>query len=163
MRKSSGYGIAHDLVTAHVCVEYFLPPWHPIIVPTDNPFLLALVWGIVATWWVGLFLGIPLAVVCRFGRKPKLTVTDAARPILVLLVILYIASMLLGALGYTVCLMELRLIPPYLETVIASDRLALFQFNLFAHETVYWLGTVGGIVLMYRLWKKRKTLAYVAG
>jgi len=24
------YGIAHDFVTAHVCVEYFLPPVHPI-------------------------------------------------------------------------------------------------------------------------------------
>ena len=65
------YGIAHDLITAHVCVEYFLPPVHPVIVSTTNPILLALIWGIIATWWVGLFLGFPLAVVCRFGSKPN--------------------------------------------------------------------------------------------
>jgi hypothetical protein len=59
-----GYGILHDLVTAHVCVEYFTE-WHPQMVSSRNPVVLALVWGVVATWWVGALLGVLLAVVAR--------------------------------------------------------------------------------------------------
>jgi len=157
------YGIAHDLVTAHVCVEYFLPPIHPIIVPTDNPFLLALVWGVIATWWVGLFLGIALAFVCRFGSKPKLTVNNVVRPVLVLLAILYAASILFGIVGYVAGQMGWAwLLPPFADAVV-PERHALFLFNLWAHSAAYLLGVVGGLVLMFRLWKKRKNLAHSPG
>lgn len=44
------YGILHDQVTARVCVEYFTIG-HPKIFPTTSPTLLAIGWGIVATWW----------------------------------------------------------------------------------------------------------------
>ena len=47
--------------------------------------LLALGWGVLATWWVGLALGIYLAVACRVGRRPKLTAGDLVRPLGVLL------------------------------------------------------------------------------
>ena len=50
------YGIIHDQVTARVCVEYFTIG-HPPIFGTDNPTLLRIGWGIVATWWVGLLFG----------------------------------------------------------------------------------------------------------
>jgi len=153
------YGIAHDLVTTQVCIEYFLPPVHPMIVPTANPFLLALTWGIVATWWVGLLLGVPLVAVCRFGRKPKLSVKEIVSPVLFMLLILYVASMLLGMVGYIAKQMGLRLIPPYFETIIAPERFSQFQFALFAHNAAYLFGTIGGFVLMFRLWKKRQTLA----
>ena len=154
------YGIAHNLVTAHICVEYFLPPVHPMIVPTDNPLLLALIWGVVATWWVGLFLGIALAVVCRLGSKPKLTIKDVVRPILVLLVVLYIFSMLLGVIGYNAGRMETKFLallctlPRYHE--IAPERYSPFLFNVLAHTAAYLFGAIGGLVLMLRLWKKRQ-------
>ena len=51
------YGILHDQVTAHICVEYFSIA-HPPVFTTNSPFLLALGWGIIATWWVGLPLGL---------------------------------------------------------------------------------------------------------
>jgi len=158
------YGIAHNLVTAHICVEYFLPPIHPMIVPTNNPFLLALIWGIVATWWVGLFLGIALAFVCRFGSRPKLTVKNVVCPILILLVVLYVVAMSLGAIGYiagrmgTVLLVFLYTLPRYHE--IVPELYAPLLFNILAHNAAYLLGAVGGLVLMFRLWKKRRTLAF---
>ena len=65
------YEIAHDQVTARVCVEYFTIG-HPPLIPSESPTLLALAWGVVATWWVGLPLGIMLAVAARAGRRPKL-------------------------------------------------------------------------------------------
>src|SRR5262249_11114159 len=64
------YGIAHDNVTARVCVEYFTIGHVPIF-GTENPTLLALGWGVLATWWVGLGLGLLLALACRRGRRPK--------------------------------------------------------------------------------------------
>ena len=47
------YSILHDQVTARVCVEYFTVG-HPRIFPTESPTLLAIGWGIVATWWFAL-------------------------------------------------------------------------------------------------------------
>ena len=69
------YGILHDQVTAHLCVEYFTIA-HPPVFPTESPFWLAIGWGIIATWWVGLRLGVLLAVAARFGAKPE---TDPRR------------------------------------------------------------------------------------
>ncbi|MBV8223051.1 MAG: hypothetical protein JO293_06785, partial [Candidatus Eremiobacteraeota bacterium] len=61
------YGELHDQITARVCVEYFTIG-HPPLFPTDDPTLLGLGWGVVATWWVGLVLGAGLAVAARAGR-----------------------------------------------------------------------------------------------
>ena len=48
-------GIAIDLVTANVAVEYFTVH-HPHVVESDSPWVMALVWGIGASWWCGLIL-----------------------------------------------------------------------------------------------------------
>lgn len=46
------YGIAHDQITARVCVEYFTIGHLPVF-KTTSPTLLALGWGVLATWWLG--------------------------------------------------------------------------------------------------------------
>ena len=81
------YGILHDQVTARICVEYFTIG-HPPVFPTTSPTLLALGWGILATWWVGLPLGILLAIAARAGSRPRLTAAQLRRPILTLLVVM---------------------------------------------------------------------------
>jgi hypothetical protein len=45
------YGIIHDQVTAPICVESFTIG-NPQIVPIDDPTVLDLLWGVIATWWV---------------------------------------------------------------------------------------------------------------
>ena len=60
------YGIVHDQITARVCVEYFTIG-HPDIFGTDSPTLLAFGWGIVATWWAGVLIGVPLAFTSLLG------------------------------------------------------------------------------------------------
>jgi len=64
------YGILQDLVTAHVCLEYF-SVFHGT--PEGGPVAQALHWGVVATWWVGLPLGWVLALAARVGPWPKRT------------------------------------------------------------------------------------------
>ncbi|MFZ0335817.1 MAG: hypothetical protein WAL69_16905, partial [Candidatus Acidiferrales bacterium] len=50
------YGIVHDQVTIRVCPEYFTVA-HPHIFRTGSLTLIALGWGVVATWWAGLAAG----------------------------------------------------------------------------------------------------------
>src|SRR3954464_5056776 len=81
------YGIVHDQITARVCVEYFTVG-HPPVFGTDDPTLLGIGWGILATWWVGLLLGVPLAIVSRVGSRHKRTVGSLLRPIVGLLTVM---------------------------------------------------------------------------
>lgn len=48
-------GVAIDLVTANVAVEYFTVH-HPHVVDSESPWVMALVWGVGASWWAGLAL-----------------------------------------------------------------------------------------------------------
>ena len=81
------YGILHDQVTARVCVEYFTIG-HPPVFATNSPTLLGLGWGIIATWWAGLLLGVPLAIAARAGRRPKRGVLSLMNPIFRLLLVM---------------------------------------------------------------------------
>ena len=74
------YGILHDQITARVCVEYFTIG-HPPVFETDDPTLLGLGWGVIATWWAGLLIGVPLAIAARVGSRPKRSVGTLFRPI----------------------------------------------------------------------------------
>src|ERR1039457_3262554 len=78
------YGIVHDQITARICVEYFTIG-HPPIFGTNSPTLLGIGWGVIATWWVGMILGEPLAIVSRCGNRPTLSARRLIHPILILL------------------------------------------------------------------------------
>jgi hypothetical protein len=56
----AGYGIVHDQITARICIEYFTV-FHPPVFRTENPTLLGLGWGVIATWWLGAIMGVLLA------------------------------------------------------------------------------------------------------
>src|SRR3954449_4153763 len=93
------YGIIHDQITARICVEYFTIG-HPPVFDTESPTLLGLGWGVIATWWVGLILGIPLAIAARAGRRPQRSAAELIRPILVLLACMAVTALLAGVVGH---------------------------------------------------------------
>jgi hypothetical protein len=145
------YGILHDQVTAHVCVEYFSVA-HPDIFHTQSPFLLALGWGVVATWWVGLPLGTFAAIAARMGSPPRLALADLRPMILWLLVGMASCATTAGLYGaYGTAHGWLR--PPsewYL--VIPKSKWAPFTSDAYAHLASYASGIVGGIgVIAYIL------------
>src|SRR5262249_42503451 len=98
-----GYGILHDQVTARICVEYFTIG-HPPVFGTDDPTLLGLGWGVIATWWVGLILGVPLSIAARAGNRPKVGIRDLLRPIGVMLLVMIAGALFAGILGYVLAL-----------------------------------------------------------
>src|SRR5258705_9772894 len=94
-----GYGIVHDQITARICVEYFTVG-HPPLISSTSPTLLALAWGVAATWWVGLPLGLGLAVAARAGTRPKVGAAAVAPSVLVLLGIMASCALMAGLTGY---------------------------------------------------------------
>ena len=113
------YGILHDQVTAHLCVEYFTIG-HPPVFPTRSPFLLARGWGVIATWWLALPLGLLLAVAARVGPEPRLTFGEARSLVLKLLVVMACSALLAGAMAAALPLFGVSPVP-FEETAWMSD------------------------------------------
>lgn len=148
------YGVAHDQVTARICVEYFTIG-HPPLFPTQSPTLLALGWGVVATWWVGLPLGILLAVASRAGQRSKLKWVDLRRPILRLLLMMASCAFVAGVVGGVLARQhDIWMIGP-LATRVPKDRQELFLIDLWAHSASYAAGIIGGLVLATWTWRHR--------
>lgn len=148
------YGVVHDQVTARVCVEYFTIG-HPPIFPTDSPTLLALGWGIIATWWVGLPLGLLLAIAARVGTRPKLSARDLRRPIAYLLVTMASCALVSGVLGGVLARRGAIWLAPPLSTRVPNSAHVRFLADLWAHSASYLVGMVGGLVLVVWTWIRR--------
>ena len=148
------YGIAHDQVTTRVCLEYFTV-FHAPVFGTESPTLLAFGWGVIATWWMGLFLGFPLALAARAGRRPKWTARQLVRPIAVLLATMAVLSLIAGILGYLVATRGWIRMPPYWAERIPRDRHTRFLADLAAHNMAYASGFVGGWVVCGWVWWRR--------
>lgn len=63
------YGVVHDQITIRISAPYLMD-WHPEIIESRDPTLIALAWGVVATWWFGLILGSVLAGAATLGKSP---------------------------------------------------------------------------------------------
>lgn len=151
------YGIVHDQITARVCVEYFTIG-HPqvLTVPTDSPTVLGFVWGVIATWWVGLGLGVPLALAARVGARPKKSVRQLIRPLFVLMAVAGMLALCAGIVGYVAASRDWVALYGPLGRRVPQEAHARFIADLFAHNMSYAIGALGGIVLIVRTWRSRR-------
>ncbi len=62
-------GLALDVVTANVAVEYFTV-YHPYVVDSQSPWVMAGIWGIIASWWFGAIVGLILAWINHWRAVP---------------------------------------------------------------------------------------------
>jgi hypothetical protein len=153
------YGIAHDQVTARVCVEYFTIG-HPPVFGTDDPTLLGIGWGIIATWWVGLFLGVPLAVVARAGSRPKRSVGSLVLPVGWLLAVMAMFALASGLTGWLLARSGTIFLVGPIANELPTDRHAPFLADLWAHSASYLVGLVGGIFVMVYVWRSRESRSH---
>ena len=148
------YGIVHDQITVRICLEYFTIG-HPPIFSTSSPTLLALAWGVVATWWVGLILGLGLATASRVGVRRPIEARELVRPIGTLLAVMAVGALLSGGLVAVLAARgNLSLWEP-LASLIPAESHNGFLTDLGAHSASYLIGGVGGLVLMFRVWHRR--------
>jgi hypothetical protein len=148
------YGILHDQVTVRICLEYFTV-FHPPIFPTQSPTLLALGWGVVATWWVGLFLGLLLALAARAGSRPKLCAIALIRPISQLLVVMACCALIAGATGFFLASSDVVEKPLWMGPALFTCSYPRLMADWFAHNASYASGLLGGIVLCVLQYRRR--------
>jgi hypothetical protein len=142
------YGIIHDQVTTRVCIEYFTIA-HPRLIRSESPTILGLFWGVVATWWVGLGLGLPLAMASRIGSWPKLDWTHHRSGISRLL-------MMMAVLAFSAALLvwlNTRSNDPRVLADLTGNRISPHLRSRFlaawaAHLTSYGVGFLGGLTLI---------------
>lgn len=148
------YGIIHDQFTAHICVEYFSIA-HPTILPLKSPALLAIQWGILATWWVGAALGLCLASSARLGPRLQKPAAQLVKPVISLLLGMALASLVAGIVGYSLAVTHKIALTGFLEWAIPRTKHARFMADWWAHSAAYLVGIVGGLILCGRTYSSR--------
>ena len=150
------YGIAHDQITARICLEYFTV-FHPPVFRTESPTLLGIGWGIIATWWVGAFLGLLLAVSSRFGSQPKVHAADLAPRIAALLCLMAACALLSGFGGFAWARGQTP--PVSWIRPSSSCSYARFMADAWAHSASYLSGFVGGLwICAHTIWQRMHAL-----
>lgn len=140
------YGVAHDMITAHVCVEYFTV-MHPRIIDSESPVALAIAWGVVATWWAGLVAGLLVSACARIGRWPKLPPARVLGWMLRLLPVMAAGAAIAGLIGYAAAYLDLiRLIPRFRAGVGAASENRALAVGA-AHIASYLFGAIGSLVI----------------
>ncbi len=153
-----GYGIVHDMVTARISIEYFTIG-HPPLFETDDPTPHALAWGVIATWWVGLMLGIPLAIAARRGRRRKVSARQLVRPICVLLLVMALCAALCAAIGHFGAQRGWFVLYGGLRELVQAEKQVAFLTAGGAHGASYLVGFLGGLVLIVMTWRRRAAMA----
>jgi hypothetical protein len=154
------YGVLHDQVTARVCVEYFTIG-HPPLIPSASPTLLALAWGIVATWWVALPMGVALASSARLGERRPVSARQLIKPIATLLVSMGCVALIAGVTGYALAARHLIVPNEWVLLNISQAKQAAFMGDWWAHSASYFSGFLGAIVLCAYVWRSRKAVGTV--
>jgi hypothetical protein len=153
------YGLVMDQFTVRICLEYFTVAHPPVpFIPAHSPTLLALFWGVAATWWVGLLLGVPLALACRAGSPPRLEPRYVVRPLTVLLLVMGVCTLAAGSTGYILALQNV-VSPADFGIHIPEAARAGFVADAFAHLAAYAGGFIGGIVITILTVHRRRLAA----
>jgi hypothetical protein len=151
------FGILHDQVTARVCLEYFTVA-HARLIVSESPTLVGLVWGVAATWWAGLAVGLWLAATAQEGDAPRLTARDFVRPAAYLFGAMAAASALGGTLGYVLAQRGAISIGPEFASRVPAVRQALFMADVWAHISAYAAGFAGTVVVDRWVRRRRSQL-----
>ncbi len=149
------YGIVHCLTSAHVCVEYFtVLPRNPYA--TSSPLALGVIWGIVGFWWIGLLLGLLLAIASRCGRRPPRTAWSLIQPLAKHFILTGIFAVLSGIVGYVYGFVGFVRLLPHLVNQLEFGRHADLIACLWSHRVAYLFQFVGATVLMFVIWRSRR-------
>lgn len=159
---SVAFGIVHNMFTAHICLEYFTIG-HVRLFDSNIPALHALAWGIVATWWMGLLLGLPLAFAARIGSWPTLDAADIAPTLRRVLLCVFACAALGFVIGWALAATKNIVLVDRFARSIPPDKHTAFLAVGAAHLTSYAAGTIAGLVLIMLTLLKRQRLALTNG
>jgi hypothetical protein len=150
------YGICLDLVTTRVCIEYFTIGHIPIIASKDTNHL-ALAWGVVATWWVGLAGGILIGLAGIKDGKLVGGFRAFIFNLLLLFSVTAVAAILMGIVGYYCALTGICFVPPRFARNVPLDAHPYFVSCIFAHSASYVVSALGILLICWRLHRQKGT------
>ena len=151
------YGVLHDQVTARIAIEHFTV-LHPTIVDSTDPTVLALLWGVIATWWVGMFGGILLAFAARAGARPKRGASTLLRPVALALVLTASCAAIGGFVGRALAGNgHLALLEPIRSRIPAERHLDVLTV-IVVHNVSYLVGAIAFETLAVLVWRSRGRL-----
>ena len=133
-------GIALDLITANVAVEYFTVH-HRRVVDSTSPWVMAVVWGIGAAWWFGAIAGGVLAFL-NYRRKVPVPVEVIRRWMFSACVVLWIVMISVLLLSY----IGIGFLPIKVKDQAFENNRRLMSVA-FAHMTEYVLGLIALVVV----------------
>ncbi|MCB9838886.1 MAG: hypothetical protein H6813_06065 [Phycisphaeraceae bacterium] len=140
------YGLVHDQITARICIEYFTVG-HPRITASASPTIVALAWGIVATWWMGLILGIPLALAARLFPGQRMTVGSLVRPLAITLICMGCFASIAGVVGRLLAGRGDIWLTGWIAEHLPPERHVPFLTDMWIHSASYLGGVIGGLAL----------------
>ncbi len=95
---ASVFGILHDQVTFTISPEYYTQfkfnQFGLDLYGKDSHRLLVCIVGIMATWWVGLILGIVFSVMSLFLKTPKEMIAISMRAVVITLIITVVTAVI---------------------------------------------------------------------
>jgi len=146
------YGLIHDQFSIRICPAYLMD-YHPQIIPSDNPTVVALAWGVVATWWAGAFIGCILSMAALLGSWPcapwKAVVRVAGANTI-------LTGLCAASVALCIHVLPGNWCPSFVEESDPAFRHA-FAVCWWMHTTSYFAGAlsgiVGAVVLVARRWK----------
>ena len=112
--------------------------------------------GLLASWWVGLLLGVPLALSARAGRRPKRDIRSLVRPIVGVLLATYTFAFFAHTAGFVLGDQAIAYLPDRLASRVPPDRSAFYLADLTGCAVGYLFGFVVGVVLIVRVWRSRE-------
>jgi len=144
------YGLIQDQVSIRISPAYFLL-FHPRIVDSDDVTVVALAWGVAATWWVGLALGYLVAVFATWGPKSVYCPRRALHGLIRVMGGTGVATLICGAGAYLVNWVS----PIAQQYVDGAESIRRFSAVLAAHNASYLAAPILAALLAARIWKSR--------
>jgi len=152
------YGLIHDQITIRICPEYFTV-WHPHVSNSENLTIVALIWGVIATWWMGAFLGMLLGACATVGHRPVPPFKFVARSIVLIMLSSAAAAILAGVICWQVRWDAPSSImgPQIIE--LAPEARRRFSVDLAIHNASYNFAPIAAIIAGIAIWRYRRRLA----
>ena len=149
------YGVIHDQITVRICPEYFTI-WHPQITVSTNPQVVALLWGVVATWWMGVLLGLLLAMAALLGPWPAASLRSVLIAILSVAAMSAFCAFVAGLATWQLQLRSPLSVAGDLIYRLGDDTVRRFTIDLAVHNVSYSASAIFTLVAALVLFAKRK-------
>jgi hypothetical protein len=155
--SASLYGALHDQVTYTISSEYFTVFKFDQFGFTDwgnnNPRMTTALIGVLATWWVGLLIGIFQGLVGLIHKTPKLMFRYAFRAVLITLGV----TIVFGFIGYLIEKISPVTYPGWCFPYEIKEGKS-FKIVGSIHNYSYAGGEIGAFIgIVYQIIMKRKT------